>query len=234
MGEPDIHVYNPWPITLYLAEWPEHQAKAPAIIEHLYAIRSQHSANIASGVSPGSKSPSGLFESRFDLFSTSHPELTDLTEFIGVALKTIVSHVNGGATPPDQIDVVATESWFHITNSGGYHDAHQHQFCSWCGIYYLQAGDPQPEAPDGIARNGINRFYSPLATGGSYTDFGNDYLKNGNFDVQPEDGVLVLFPSFLQHSALPYTGEKDRIVVSFNSRANLSGGPTAAFGGSGY
>ena len=33
-----------------------------------------------------------------------------------------------------------------------------------------------------------------------------------------EEGKLVLFPSYVQHSAMLYRGGRDRIVVSFNSR----------------
>jgi hypothetical protein len=33
------------------------------------------------------------------------------------------------------------------------------------------------------------------------------------------DGMLLLFPSVLMHSGLAYHGEKDRIVISFNSRS---------------
>ena len=36
-------------------------------------------------------------------------------------------------------------------------------------------------------------------------------------DPPPRDGLLILFPSYLLHSALPYRGERDRIVISFNS-----------------
>ncbi|MEM6905676.1 MAG: putative 2OG-Fe(II) oxygenase [Pseudomonadota bacterium] len=39
---------------------------------------------------------------------------------------------------------------------------------------------------------------------------------------QPINGRLVLFPSFLLHSALPYRGDTDRIIVSFNSRTRIA------------
>ena len=32
-----------------------------------------------------------------------------------------------------------------------------------------------------------------------------------------EDGKLIVFPGNLGHSALPYYGDKDRIVISFNT-----------------
>jgi len=49
-------------------------------------------------------------------------------------------------------------------------------------------------------------------------DYGNSYLGRYYVDVQPMEGRLVLFPSYLMHSALPYIGTGDRIVLAFNTR----------------
>ena len=219
MIDPNMKAQHLWSTTLFFPRWPEHEKEAPRIIEFLYQLKSQESENIASGVAPGAKSQQGLFESKFNLFTMDHPGLNKLKVFIGNSLKTAIATVNGSDSDSSRIKVSAVDSWFHITNDGGFHDGHHHHNCSWCGIYYVQAGDVDAADTTGGARNGVNRFYSPIATGGSYWDFGNEYLRTGNFDVTPEDGLLVLFPSFLLHSALAYRGEKDRIVISFNAQA---------------
>ncbi len=217
MDHADIASHDICATKIFTTKWPEHEAKAPALTKHLYELRSKENENIASGLAHSAKSESGLFESRFNLFATQNPELLDLTNYIGEALRSVASYVNGGTRPPAMIDVVATESWFHITNDGGFHDAHYHGNCSWCGIFYVQAGDDDKSQSE-AAGNGTNRFYSPIGTGACYMDYGNAYLRQDYFDVEPVDGQLVLFPSFLLHSALPYTGDKDRIVISFNSQ----------------
>lgn len=94
------------------------------------------------------------------------------------------------------------DSWFHVTNDGGFHDAHYHSGCSWCGIYYVQTGESGTRT-EGGAPNGGNRFYSPLATGGGYRDLGNEYPGTTYLDPPVRDGLLILFPSYLLHSALP-------------------------------
>ena len=48
-------------------------------------------------------------------------------------------------------------------------------------------------------------------------DVGSHYLATNSNDWEPKDGVLIVFPSYLMHSALPYTGETDRVVISFNT-----------------
>ena len=70
-----------------------------------------------------------------------------------------------------------------------------------------------PDA-DNETQNGINRFYNNMEF--PILGLGNDYYGD-YFDVDIEDGKLIVFPGNLGHSALPYYGNKDRIVISFNT-----------------
>ncbi len=220
---PDLIVKQFWPTIFYQRPWPDHAVRAPALIELLYALKAQASANIASGVAPAAKSSQGLFESDFDLFANSDANLQALRGFFDETVRLAVSHVNGGRIDPARLQVEFRDSWCHITNGGGFHDAHTHGGCSWCGIFYVRAGDSGRREGTG-APNGINRFYSPLGVGGAYRDIGNEYLNATYIDPPPRDGNLILFPSYLWHSALPYRGDVDRIIISFNSRIQYNGG----------
>src|SRR5262245_38540113 len=208
-----------WPTVFYTATWPEHVEQAPAIIAYLRQRQAEFATNIASGVARIAKSQRGLVESDFDLFEWPHPGIARLKSFVERVLQGAVAQVNGSNAELERIRPVITESWFHITNDGGFHDAHVHEQCSWCGIYYLQAGDCSPTDESGPG-NGVNRFYSPLPSGG-IGDYGNAYLRSNRVDVVPKEGTMVLFPSFIMHSALPYRGKQDRIVISFNSQVAL-------------
>lgn len=191
------------------------------IVEYLYQDRDKQQANIASGIAPAAKSNYGIYESDFDLLDRDHSGIKSLKAFIGDdALQQTVSHVNGGVVPPERIENEFRDSWYHITNNAGFHDAHVHGGCSWCGIFYLQAGE-SGQRVGAAAPNGGNRFYSPHWTGGAYSDYGNQYLANVYVDPPIQDGTLLLFPSFLKHSGLPYRGKTDRVIISFNSRSNV-------------
>jgi uncharacterized protein (TIGR02466 family) len=216
MTSQDLTPRSFWATPFYQRSWSDHATEATGIISHLCDIKSRETARIASGVAPAAKSATGLFESNFDLFASPHPGLAKFVAFAAETVRAAVAHVNGSRLNPDQLRVSFPDSWFHITNGGGFHDAHYHGSCSWCGIYYLQAGD-SGRGPERGAPNGGNRFYSPLACGGGYKDYGNQYLDMTYVDPPPRDGLLILFPSYLLHSALPYRGERDRIVISFNS-----------------
>lgn len=209
-----------WPTVFYTVTWPDHATRAPAIISYLRDRQAALTQRIASGVALTAKSRQGLVESPFDLLDSSHPDLGKLKSFIEQVLRATIAQVNGSQVDPARIRPVITESWFHITNHGGFHDAHVHNQCSWCGIYYLQAGDCSTSDDSGPG-NGVNRFYSPIPNGGSISDYGNAYLQSNRVDVVPKDGTMVLFPSYIMHSALAYRGKDDRIVISFNSYATL-------------
>ena len=64
----------------------------------------------------------------------------------------------------------------------------------------------------------------PISAGGSYKDAGNRYV-HPHFDPPLENGLLLIFPSHLLHSGLPYFGNKPRIVIAFNAQVHLRQSP---------
>lgn len=214
-----------WPTVIFSRKYRDHARDAASIIAHLYELKNESDRNIASGVAPSSKSKDGLFESTFDLFEkTENPELRRLISFIESSVRRVVWYVNDRAFDPKRVRVTFTDSWFHITNNSGFHDAHYHGGCSWCGIYYLQMSDIPTQRPD-HAPNGVSRFYCPRPFGGMQGDLGNAYLGHGHIDVPPEPGMLILFPAYLLHSGLPYKGAIDRVLLAFNTTSSLDPEP---------
>ena len=209
-----------WPTTFFSRNWPSHSIEAPSLLDFLYAQRSNEKSRIASGIAPAAKSSAGLFESNFDLLAADHPGLSRLKAFICETVQMAATQANGSVVESRRIRVEVVDSWCHITNDGGFHDAHVHGGCSWCGIYYVQIGDSGQRC-EGGAPNGGNRFYSPLNVGGGFKDFGNQYLGFSYVDPPLRDGMLILFPSYLLHSALPYRGKLDRVVISCNLRVAI-------------
>lgn len=217
-GEINGHAF--WPTVLFTAHWESHTDHAEGLKSLIYELEAGQSDPIGSGVALSAKSAVGLTESPLSLFERSHPDLDALKRFIGRSVQHVVSRVNGGQVPPNKIRVEVTDSWFHITRDGGFHDAHSHPGCSWCGIYYVDIGDCAPAAGRG-APNGFNRFYAPITTGGMAMDYGAAYLNRAYVDPPIENGMLIVFPSYLVHSGLPYRGAKDRLIISFNSRSTV-------------
>ncbi|MDX1964224.1 MAG: putative 2OG-Fe(II) oxygenase [Pirellulales bacterium] len=218
--QPTVEVQKLWATTFYAFQRPDHTETAGELIKDLYELRDGQNKQIDSHVAPAAKSTAGLYESDFDLLSRPVASLQKLHEFLTRCLQLAVSHINGGKVPPEKIQPRIVDSWYHITNDGGFHDAHFHGGCSWCGIYYIQLGQSGPVAGGG-APNGGSRFYSPLGAGGNYRDYGNQYLNQSYMDPPLRNGMVLLFPAYLLHSGLPYRGETDRVLIAFNAQAEV-------------
>jgi len=208
-----------WSTPLIEARNPEHRAIKDALVRHCYDIERQAKEPIESGVTPRRKA--NLYESRFNFFTNPMPEIQALRRFCSEALGQAVFKLFHHANPQQKqfpgIAVDLYESWIHVTHEGGYHEVHNHPNCSWCGIYYLEPADCTVDPP-----NGINRFFSPIDI--MYDDPGTEAYPQKPVSITPEEGKLLMFPSYVKHLAVPYRGKRDRIIVSFNSRVMVPGG----------
>ena len=171
-------------------------------------ILSKNSQGIESKIAFGLKT--NLIESKFDFFNHDVDIVKSTAYWIGDCLKKTINTIQ-----METIDyrINFNESWYHITKTNGMHEPHIHPGCSWCGIYYIQSGDND---------SGHTVFENPIKS--TYIDHGNLFLNNMNIvRIKPEDGMLVVFPSCLNHYQALYEGVEDRIVVAFNSTINKLG-----------
>jgi len=158
------------------------------------------------------------------------PEFSQLIQFFADSIQKTVGAANTEVWPQGKMSLKLEiiGCWFQIQNGMAFHDVHTHGNCSWSGVYYVQVDDEAKRMshPEIGVTNGVTRFYGPYSQwqGGSYMDIGNTYLQKNSIDVSPEEGKLVIFPSYLPHMAMPYEGEKDRIIVSFNAQIHSSQG----------
>jgi uncharacterized protein (TIGR02466 family) len=178
------------------------------------------------------QAPAGRFYASADdlLRRIDLPEFQALLQFIVASIQATAQQANAGVWPAGRhgLQLELTGVWFQIQNGAAFHDIHTHGNCSWSGVYYVQIDPPAQRQghPELGALNGATRFYSPMfpLLGGAHIDMGNAFLQQATLDVTPNEGDLVLFPAFLPHKAMPYAGERDRIIVSFNAQIRAPGG----------
>ncbi len=173
-----------------------------------------------------------VYSSSDDLLERhQHPALQALFGFVSGSVFEVAQTLNAplwqriGA---GKLQMHVVGAWFQIQNRYGFHDIHNHGNCSWSGVYYVQIDPAERRRQHPVlgVLNGITRFYSQQLNllGGAHMDMGNTYMQQSTFDVTPEEGLLVVFPSWLLHKAMPYDGEKDRIIISFNAQIHGEGG----------
>ena len=98
--------------------------------------------------------------------------------------------------------------------------------CSWSAVYVVDV-DPNQDRNeyDLSPMNGITRFYSPCLTDWvALMDYGNAYLQNATVDFDPTPVRLLVFPSWVAHQAMPYVGQQDRMIISFNASVHGKAG----------
>jgi uncharacterized protein (TIGR02466 family) len=214
MSDSFVQLQDRWATPLGVHRWSAAVHAQDTLVRVLQLLRVQDPA-----ASPGA----AFYASSDDLLQRIRlPEWTDLIRFLVDGVSRTVAHANRGAWGAEHpaFQVAIRGLWCQMANRGAHHDVHTHGNCSWSGVYCLQVDPPaQREAhPVYGPRNGVTRFYGPYthALSGAHNDFGNGYLQDGVWDVPPEPGQLVVFPSWLAHQALPYEGTRDRIILSFN------------------
>ena len=168
--------------------------------------------------------PGPFFASDDDLLHrVKLPEWQDFVRFLVSSLGDTVKHANrdawGGREMKLRVDIEGM--WFQCSRAGAFHDVHTHGNCSWSSAYIVQIDGPERRVSHPVygAANGVTRLYGPSfnALGGANVDVGNAYLQPPSVDIEPLPGQLLLFPSWLAHQAMPYDGERERIIISFNA-----------------
>jgi uncharacterized protein (TIGR02466 family) len=197
-----------WHIPFYQFGWDQHSQHQEQLKNNCRDLEKQQQVS-----DTATTVKHGLYESTFDYCRQQEPAVQALTKFFQNSVYQAAADANKKYWSANmRIGVNITESWCHITRTGGYHDSHHHPNSSWSGIYYIDCGDI-----DYNTKSGVNRFYRPADP--AYQDPGTQWITGSNsIDIQAQPGMLIVFPSWIKHCALPYHGASERFVVAFNSQ----------------
>jgi uncharacterized protein (TIGR02466 family) len=99
------------------------------------------------------------------------------------------------------------QSWINMHDRGGFNFLHMHEGSLLSGSFYLSVPrgsgqfvfrDPRPGVILGSVKGGI---------------------PNGHADIHltPSDGLLVLFPCWMEHYVEPHESDQPRITIAFNA-----------------
>jgi uncharacterized protein (TIGR02466 family) len=211
-----------WPVPLQVHEFDKASEVNPTLARAFMAMRATDVNHVTQ---------QAFYASHDQLLARVQlPEFDALVQFIVGSLQKTISQANAGVWPEGKmrLQLQLAGCWFQIQNGMSFHDVHTHGNCSWSGVYYVQCDseDKRHAHPVLGAMNGMTRFYGPYTDwlSGAYMDIGNAYLQKNTLDIAPEPGRLVLFPSYVPHKAMPYEGQSDRIIVSFNAQVHSPDG----------
>ena len=146
----------------------------------------------------------GWHSPNFDLVNPG-PPINFINSFKDF-LKHIIEDEIGWEYIPNKQRVVAM--WAIINKKNSYNVKHNHQNCYLSSAYYIK----KPE------NSGDITFYDPKE---SKTYRFPEVEKHTNYSaesvtIKPEEGDLLIFPSYLYHDVGVNLSDEERIVVSFN------------------
>ena len=96
------------------------------------------------------------------------------------------------------------ESWVNLNDKGGYNKVHHHGMFSLSGVMYLKCPKDSGRL---LLKDPRPAVY-----------FNNSLIKNAGEEIviEPEEGLIVFFPGFLEHSVEQNNSNQTRISISFN------------------
>lgn len=155
----------------------------------------------------------GGWQSQNDVLDWPEPEFAQFRTEIDRGIQ-MVSQMPGlvEGRPPDPRKRAPYEAygWANVNQSGHYNTLHVHAEADWSVVYYVTPGVPLPDT----MMNGRIEFRDPRP--------GAAFVRTPGFTsgqpmlLKPQAGMMVIFPSWLEHWVHPFFGEGNRISIAVN------------------
>ena len=155
---------------------------------------------------------------------------TDLLTWTGEAGRRVVAHmidlcwqhsvdtsVKDGAPPGFHW---ATDAWANVSGPGAINHFHYHTGAYWSAVYYVDDGY---DGGDGKGLGGELVLRDPRLPGikmhapAVRFKLANGKPHQGERNIRPRAGHMLMFPSWLEHGVAPYAGEGLRISIAINA-----------------
>ncbi len=133
--------------------------------------------------------------------------------FISFILPVIEQVMNDMNWEKEKQTAKINNMWAIINTGGSANLRHQHGNSTISGAYYVRAP----------INSGDIVFYDPRpAPVYSHPNIVNPNLLNAQVNgINPKEGALILFPSYLDHSVNENQSDEERIVISFNIKIQI-------------
>ena len=107
-------------------------------------------------------------------------------------------------------DIALTEAWLNVNDSRQCMNSQHIHGEVFSGVFYLHA--PEGSGKLSIVNPGINRMWR----GGELLSPQKNQFTGESIRIEPVEGNIILFPSYLPHSVETNDHDDERIAISFN------------------
>ncbi len=194
----DVKIHNLFPVPIFQCKLKNYEETNQELLNYIYELQKKDKkGNNRSNIG-------GWHSPNFDLVNPG-PPINFINSFKDF-LKHIITDEFGWEYVPNKQRIVAM--WAIINKKNSYNVRHNHQNCYLSSAYYIK----KPE------NSGDITFYDPKE---SKTYRFPEVEKHTSYSAQsitikPEEGDLLIFPSYLQHEVGINLSNEERVVVSFN------------------
>jgi len=154
----------------------------------------------AASPTPAGRTNRGGWNSK-DMDVLERPVWVPLRQAVHAACVTALGEMGRGG------QAFEIQSWVNLHDRGGFNFLHMHERSLLSGSFYLKVP----------AGSGVLAFRDPRP-GVTHSAFKGSF-PNAHADIQlkPSTGLLVLFPSWMEHYVEPHDGDEPRICIAFNA-----------------
>lgn len=124
---------------------------------------------------------------------------------IGEKLDTTINHCTTQLGIPE---LSLKNFWCNVNSFGDYNTLHNHRGAVLSGVFYVDVPDENMGNINFFRQDDMQYFLPPLE---QYTN-----VTGEKASYKPEDGKVLIFPSWVKHSVDGSRSEQQRISISFN------------------
>ena len=190
---PELESYDLFPTRIWQARLAVLRPNLPAWVAWAHALRAEYPE-------PAGRTNRSGWNSK-EMTVLERPQVAPLREAVRLACARVLGEMGLGTQR------FTLQSWINLHDRGGFNYLHMHEGSLLSGTFYLQVPP----------RSGALVFRDPRP--GVLHSTVKGPVPNGHSDIRlaPSDGLLVLFPSWMEHYVEPHDGDQARICIAFNA-----------------
>ena len=180
---------------IWQTEYPEFEEQKEIILDVCKRYRKENPE-------PDRKSNIGGYQS--PRFLHAKEELAPLFNYIAALANNAAEDLNFV-----ERDVFITSSWVNFNDTRQAMNAHHIHGDVFSGVFYLKA--PEGSGKLCVINPGINLMWTGCSLVNEKNQFTAESVK-----IEPEEGQIILWPSYIPHSVETNDHDEERISISFN------------------
>ena len=191
-----LEAMPPWPsVAAFNAELAHYIYRLPTLVED----------------PPGLATKGG--RQSLEILNSSERAVAALQRFIEAAVARYFSDAlaaSGNRYAPPVPAAWHLSGWAVVLRASGFQTPHFHAPATVSGVYYVQI--PEVVKTRAVGEAGFIKFGPPLDANAGASAEDTPLSKS----LRPEEGMVVLFPSYFWHYTMPFESREDRICVAFD------------------